>query len=179
MNRRDGRRPDKFKFWLKLKIDLKRFNKSFLHDVSLRKSVGRAGILGVERRQATGPRGEEDMKRKPRTSRSKEDAGVFDREHLRRYTMNSAELEREVLGLFLDQAPAIVAQMRSASSAAEWKLATHTLKGSAAAIGATEVNRLAARLERLTPASRGVGAEIDRIDAAVARFRAAIGEILG
>jgi len=119
------------------------------------------------------------MKRKSRTPGTTEDDRVFDREHLRRYTMNSADLEREVLELFLGQAPDIVAQLRSARSASEWKLATHTLKGSAAAIGATEVNRLAVRLERLSHAARSAGAEIDAIETAIARFRAAIGQILG
>jgi HPt (histidine-containing phosphotransfer) domain-containing protein len=118
------------------------------------------------------------MNRKSRTEGAREDAIVFDREHLRRYTMNSSELEREVLGLFLGQAPQIVAQLRSAASAAEWKLATHTLKGSAAAIGATEVNRLAARLERLSRSARNIATEIDQVEAAVARFGAAVGKIL-
>ncbi len=75
---------------------------------------------------------------------------VFDQAHLARYTMNSAELEREIIGLFLQQLPATLELIREAASPAEWKLATHTLKGAAAAIGAPRLRAIAIELERLT-----------------------------
>src|SRR5690349_15957762 len=74
---------------------------------------------------------------------------VFDRSLLRRYTMDSYELEREVIKLFLDQLPVTLAMLKNVTSQADWKLATHTLKGSAAAVGATRINRLAFELEQI------------------------------
>ena len=74
-------------------------------------------------------------------------ATVFDRAHLVRYTMESPELEREIIALFLAQLPSTMAMLREAGSAPAWKLATHTLKGSAAAVGAKRINQLASDLE--------------------------------
>jgi HPt (histidine-containing phosphotransfer) domain-containing protein len=72
---------------------------------------------------------------------------VFDRPHLVRYTMDNPELEREIIGLFMQQLPSIVEMLRSAASQADWKLAAHTLKGSAAAVGATAIHASAVALE--------------------------------
>ena len=72
---------------------------------------------------------------------------VFDRQHLARYTMQNAELEREIVGLFVQQLPAIVAMLDEATSAQAWKLAAHTLKGSAAAVGAMAIHASAIELE--------------------------------
>ncbi len=74
---------------------------------------------------------------------------VFDRAHLAHYTMNAAELEREIVGLFLMQLPATLEMIESAETAAEWKLATHTLKGAAASIGAKRLQLLAVGLEAM------------------------------
>ena len=48
--------------------------------------------------------------------------------------------EAEVVGLFLGQLPATLALIEAAETAADWKLATHTLKGSAASIGARRLS---------------------------------------
>ena len=72
---------------------------------------------------------------------------VFDRAHLVRYTMENPELEKEIIGLFLAQLPETMAMLRGAASAEAWKLATHTIKGSAAAVGARRINHLASRME--------------------------------
>jgi len=69
---------------------------------------------------------------------------ILDRTHLRRYTMGEQALENEVLGLFVDQVLASLAELRSAGSATQWQRAAHTLKGSSAAVGAA---RLAACLQ--------------------------------
>ena len=61
--------------------------------------------------------------------------------------MENPELEKEIIGLFLAQLPATMAMLRSAESAEAWKLATHTIKGSAAAVGARRINQLASQLE--------------------------------
>lgn len=75
---------------------------------------------------------------------------VFDRAHLSRYTMDSADLEREILGLFLLQLPSTIESIEKAETAADWKLATHTLKGAAASIGAKRLQAIAIELEGLT-----------------------------
>jgi HPt (histidine-containing phosphotransfer) domain-containing protein len=72
---------------------------------------------------------------------------VFDRLHLARYTMDSPDLERELVGLFLAQLPSILESLFTATSRDEWRFATHTLKGSAQAIGACQISDLAEKLE--------------------------------
>lgn len=76
-------------------------------------------------------------------------AEVFDREFLAHYTMDSAELEREIIGLFLAQLPVTIEMIEQAGTPAEWKLASHTLKGAAAAIGAGRLRAIAVELELL------------------------------
>lgn len=80
---------------------------------------------------------------------------LLDRAYLARFTLGNAELEREVLGLFADQAPQYLARMQSAASQQDWREAAHTLKGSAAAVGAVKVAKLAEGIERITPPEAG------------------------
>lgn len=76
---------------------------------------------------------------------------VFDRAHLAHYTMNNAELEREIIELFLAQLPVTIDLVHEAESHEEWRLATHTLKGAAAAVGACRLKSVAVALESLSP----------------------------
>lgn len=76
-------------------------------------------------------------------------AAPIDRAHLERYTLGSPELEREILGLFVAQLPLSIEQLRFAVTDREWQVAAHTIKGSARAVGATEVARLALDAEQL------------------------------
>lgn len=76
-------------------------------------------------------------------------SSVFDRPHLVRYTLDNAELEREIIGLFIGQLPSIIAMLEEAASPEAWKMAAHTLKGSAAAVGATDIHGSAVYLEDL------------------------------
>jgi HPt (histidine-containing phosphotransfer) domain-containing protein len=78
-------------------------------------------------------------------------AASFDQPHLARYTMGNPDLEREIIGLFLQQLPSIVAMLDEAETAAQWKMAAHTLKGSAAAVGATAIHACAVDLEGHAP----------------------------
>ena len=75
---------------------------------------------------------------------------VFDRAHLARYTMDSIDLEKEIVGLFLTQLPETLAMIRNATEARDWKLATHSLKGAAAAVGARRIGAVAAQLEQVS-----------------------------
>jgi len=72
----------------------------------------------------------------------------IDRQHLARYTLGSPALEREVLGLFLAQLPLSIEQLRFAVTDREWQIAAHTIKGSARAVGAWQVGRLAYQAEQ-------------------------------
>lgn len=63
----------------------------------------------------------------------------IDCDHLSRYTLGDRELEQEILQLFADQAQITLAKLRTAACAKSWYDAAHTLKGSARAVGATEV----------------------------------------
>lgn len=82
-------------------------------------------------------------------------APLLDRAYLARFTLGNADLEREVLGLFADQAPHYLARMHEAATQTDWREAVHTLKGSAAAVGAAQVARLAEVIERISPPEAG------------------------
>lgn len=73
----------------------------------------------------------------------------LDRAFLARFTFGNTALEHEVLGLFAAQAPGTLQRLHEAGSETEWKEAAHTLKGSAAAVGAQRVAKLAEHAERL------------------------------
>jgi HPt (histidine-containing phosphotransfer) domain-containing protein len=72
---------------------------------------------------------------------------IFDLAHLRRYTLGNPELENELLALFEAQLPTLLEQIEGACPEETWKLAVHTLKGSARAVGALAIGDLAVRLE--------------------------------
>lgn len=75
--------------------------------------------------------------------------GAIDREYLARFTLGNEALEQEVLQLFAGQAPLYLQQLKSAKTAKEWSEAAHTIKGSAAAIGARHLTAVAEVAERL------------------------------
>jgi HPt (histidine-containing phosphotransfer) domain-containing protein len=72
-----------------------------------------------------------------------------DRAHLGRYTLGCPKLEREILGLFLAQLPLSIEQLRFSVTDREWQIAAHTIKGSARAVGAWHVGRLAFEAEKM------------------------------
>lgn len=74
----------------------------------------------------------------------------IDLKHLRRYTLGDVELEREVMQLFFAQVPKTIAGLADALNDHEWRIAAHTIKGSARAVGAWQIARLAEQAERLT-----------------------------
>lgn len=76
-------------------------------------------------------------------------ATPIDRHHLERYTLGSPDLEREILGLFVAQLPLSIEQLRFSVTDREWQVAAHTIKGSARAVGAGEVSRLALEAEQM------------------------------
>lgn len=114
--------------------------------------------------------------RKPASSdpRARSAGCPIDHAHLARYTLGDAALELEVLTLFADEAPRTLARLRSAAAAnpfaeADWQAASHTLKGSARAVGAVKVALAAEAAERAArqePA--GIGRHLSAMSAAVA-----------
>ncbi len=76
-------------------------------------------------------------------------AEVFDRTLLHEYSMQNQELAAEILDLFLIQLPGMLVALETAATQTEWNFATHTLKGSAAVIGALKLQTLAAELEAM------------------------------
>jgi HPt (histidine-containing phosphotransfer) domain-containing protein len=69
--------------------------------------------------------------------------------HLSRYTLGERALEREVLQLFCSQSSIYIERLHAARSEQDWKDAAHSLKGSAAAIGAWRAASAAASAEAL------------------------------
>jgi HPt (histidine-containing phosphotransfer) domain-containing protein len=94
------------------------------------------------------------------------DDGPLDLVHLRRTTLGDAALEREVLGMFSRQAAGIIGAL--AALPPETGVLTHTLKGSARAIGAVRVADRAAGLEAAIRDGGDVAQALDALDAAVA-----------
>lgn len=76
-------------------------------------------------------------------------AQAIDRAYLARFTLGNAALEREVLELFAAQVPVYLSRLREAPTAKAWKEAAHTIKGSAAAIGAWRLARFAEMAEKI------------------------------
>lgn len=91
--------------------------------------------------------------------------------------MSSAELEREIVGLFLGQLPGLLANLKAPADAKDWKLFTHTLKGSAKAVGAMQVAEIATAMEDEGPEA-GQGS-IGALEAAIEAFRAAAAKAYG
>jgi HPt (histidine-containing phosphotransfer) domain-containing protein len=103
---------------------------------------------------------------------------VLDRAHLAGMTFNDRSLEREILQLFDRQAELLMQRIRASEPAAIATLA-HTLKGSAASIGADQVARAAEATElsaRRTP--RECGLAVDQLAGAVDEIRGQIAALL-
>ena len=72
---------------------------------------------------------------------------ILDFDHLERQTMGDADLAREVLRLFVEQAQRVVARLAGPVGGEERSRHFHTLAGSARGIGAWQVASLASRFE--------------------------------
>jgi HPt (histidine-containing phosphotransfer) domain-containing protein len=69
--------------------------------------------------------------------------------HLARHTFGDAELEREVLQLFVTQSRIYLNRLKEARDVEQWRRAAHTIKGSARGIGAWAVAERAEATELL------------------------------
>ena len=100
--------------------------------------------------------------------------------HLSRYTLGERELEAEVLELFCTQAMIYLERLRQAGSDKDWKDAAHSLKGSAAAIGAWRAAEAAERAEALSgeALAQARTLRLREIESAVREAEAYIGTLL-
>ena len=96
----------------------------------------------------------------------------IDRAHLARYTLADPRLEREILGLFVAQLPLTLEALRFAASDRDWRVAAHTLKGSARAVGAWQIAEIALEAEKL-----GGIADQDACFAMIGRIEGAVAEL--
>ncbi|MEI8276357.1 MAG: Hpt domain-containing protein [Hyphomicrobiales bacterium] len=107
---------------------------------------------------------------------------AIDRRHLARMTLGDRSLEQEVLQLFDRQASLLIERMRNidrAGDGAAIGALAHTLKGSAAGIGAGPVARAAEAAEQAAVHAPGdLSATIDRLAQAVDEARALIAALL-
>ena len=100
----------------------------------------------------------------------------IDFEHLKRMTLDDAGLEQEVLAMFAAQSAQLMAAL--ATVPADSGALTHTLKGSARAIGAFGVAGAAARLESVLADGTDPSRLLGELSDAVAVARAAIEAVL-
>jgi HPt (histidine-containing phosphotransfer) domain-containing protein len=103
---------------------------------------------------------------------------AIDRAHLSRMTLGDRGLEQEVLQLFDRQAALLIERIRHGDGPAVGALA-HTLKGSAAGIGASAVAHAAADAEHAALHAPGeLTGTIDRLAQAIHEARTLIAELL-
>jgi HPt (histidine-containing phosphotransfer) domain-containing protein len=104
------------------------------------------------------------------------DDGPIDFEHLRRMTLDDADLEREVLAMFSAQAARVIGTL--ATLPVDAGALAHTLKGSARAIGAFGVADAAEALEAAILKGGDPALALTELDDAVAQARTAVDAIL-
>jgi HPt (histidine-containing phosphotransfer) domain-containing protein len=104
------------------------------------------------------------------------DDGPIDIEHLRRMTLGDASLEREVLAMFSAQAVSLIETL--AALPANAAALSHTLKGSARAIGAFAVADAAGHLEAALRNGDDPASALAELGDAVAQARTAIDAML-
>jgi oligoribonuclease (3'-5' exoribonuclease) len=76
---------------------------------------------------------------------------VFDRDRFAMSTMDDAELQREVIGLFVNQVDETCAHLAGGSiSSEDRKFLGHNLRGAAAAVGALHIEELAKSWESVS-----------------------------
>jgi HPt (histidine-containing phosphotransfer) domain-containing protein len=108
---------------------------------------------------------------------------VIDTQHLSRMTLGEHSLQREVLALFDRQADILLPRIRRGAPAVA-AASAHTLKGSAAGIGAFKVARAAEALEQCKErakeqaADAAVAAAVDTLAAVLEEAKAEIARLL-
>jgi HPt (histidine-containing phosphotransfer) domain-containing protein len=97
---------------------------------------------------------------------------ILDVERLTSSTLGDTSLQREVIGMFRSQVEDVVGQTTTGVNAEEWRFLAHTLRGTAAAVGAMEIAVLGETWERQgAPPHTSVSGELK---AAWQRFESAL-----
>jgi HPt (histidine-containing phosphotransfer) domain-containing protein len=107
-------------------------------------------------------------------------AEAIDIQHLARMTLGEQSLQREVLALFDRQAEVLLPRIRCGAPALAASLA-HTLKGSAASIGAFKVARAAEAVEQiqgLTDRDAAMAAAVETLAAMLEEAKAEIARLI-
>ena len=76
-------------------------------------------------------------------------AVIWDQDRLRRFTFADPALARDIVTLFLRELDVQLVSLVTAATPAQWQIAAHTLKGSAATIGALALSAAASDAQRL------------------------------
>ena len=95
----------------------------------------------------------------------------IDLAHLRRCTAGDDVLGQEIIALFHRNASATVVRIAAAGDAEERRQASHSLKGSALAVGAWEVARLASAVEVAADDAEAVARYVGALRRALERTR--------
>jgi HPt (histidine-containing phosphotransfer) domain-containing protein len=104
---------------------------------------------------------------------------VFDERHALSATGDDPELLREIVTLFLEDCPRMVAALERAPDAAALCRAAHTLKGSVAVLGAQALAAAAREVEELARAGDpAVAAAIARVREEARRVRPVLERLL-
>ena len=106
-------------------------------------------------------------------------AQIIDTQHLFRMTLGELSLQREVLALFDRQADILLPRIRQGAPALA-AASAHTLKGSAAGIGAFRVARAAEHVEQAQSLERDAAlvAAVDTLAAMLDEAKAEIARLL-
>lgn len=78
------------------------------------------------------------------------ECGALDVAFLNRNTFGDNTLRKEIIGLFLSQLDGVHRTLSAPVNQAAWQFLTHTLKGAAAAVGATAISRTADRWGKIS-----------------------------
>ena len=85
---------------------------------------------------------------------------IIDFDHLRVFTEGDQALERDVLGIFVQQADIWLRDLEDSGDKKSWTDAAHTLKGSARGVGAWRIAEICEHAEELvdssTPTERSI-----------------------
>jgi CheY-like chemotaxis protein len=105
---------------------------------------------------------------------------VFDREAALESMAGDEKLLGEVVGMFLDDCPRLLAKLRAAIAGGDlagFGRAVHTLRGTAGHVAAGEIDAAATRLDAVARSGScsGASAEVEALAAALDRFRHAVG----
>ncbi len=115
--------------------------------------------------------------------RQTESPEVFDRRQAMEATCDDPELLREIVGIFLEDCPRMVGDLRAAVAARNGEAlrrGAHTLKGSVEVLGANAVATAAKDVEQLARAGdfAGAAAAFARVDEEVKRLVPVLEELL-